>query len=203
MYRPATFDSAAHSCHIQARSAARSRKPSTRPADAMKRLLTVLACVALFATAAPARADAPNMRQSLNYFMNYFNEAVVQAIRIKEYEASENLVAKRPYTQEYMALTDLTARLEKTLGLALNLCDIYYIYNKTTYCFTKDEKTYLFDRIDNILDTLDKIKTTPYNVDASLLDDKKSPIARNVAEFDDRIDKLRAFIKSSLVVFQR
>lgn len=169
----------------------------------MKRFFSALCCALLLATAVPARADTPNMRQSLNYFMNYFNEAVVQAIRIKEYEESDNLVQKRPYTQEYIALTDLTSRLEKTLGLALNLCDIYYIYNKTTYCFTKDEKTYLFDRIDNILDTLDKIKGTPYNVDASLLDDKKSEVAKNIAEFGDRIDKLRAFIKSSLVVFQR
>lgn len=169
----------------------------------MKRFFSALCCALLLATAVPARADTPNMRQSLNYFMNYFNEAVVQAIRIKEFEDSVNLAQKRPYTQEYVALTDLTSRLEKTLGLALNLCDIYYIYNKTTYCFTKDEKTYLFDRIDNILDTLDKIKATPYNVDANLLDDKKSEVAKNVAEFGERIDKLRTFIKTSLVVFQR
>ncbi|WP_300159054.1 hypothetical protein [Solidesulfovibrio sp.] len=141
------------------------------------------------------------MRQSINYFMNYFNEAVVQAIRIKEYEDNEGLIQKRPYDQRYIALADLTSRIEKTLGLALNLCDIYYIYNKTTYCFTKDEKTYLFDRIDNILDTLEKIKETPYNVDDALLGDKKSETAKNIAEFGDRIDKLRAFIKASLIVF--
>lgn len=169
----------------------------------MKRFLSALCCVVMLASAVPAWADTPNMRQSLNYFMNYFNEAVVQAIRIKEHENSEKLIQKRPYTQEYVALTDITARIEKTLGLALNLCDIYYIYNKTTYCFTKDEKTYLFDRIDNILDTLDKIKATPYNVDPSLISDKKSFVATNIAEFGDRIEKLRTFIKSSLVVFQR
>ncbi len=167
----------------------------------MKRFLTAAACVLMLASAAPSLAETPNMRQSINYFMNYFNEAVVQAIRIKEYEDNENLIQKRPYDQRYIALTDLTARIEKTLGLALNLCDIYYIYNKTTYCFTKDEKTYLFDRIDNILDTLEKIKETPYNVDDALLGDKKSETAKNIAEFGDRIDKLRAFIKSSLIVF--
>ena len=168
----------------------------------MKRFLTAAVCALVLATAVPCAAETPNMRQSLNYFMNYFNEAVVQAIRIKEYEDKEKLIQKRPYSQEYIAMTDLTARIEKTLGLALNLCDIYYIYNKTTYCFTKDEKTYLFDRIDNILDTLEKIKETPYNVDDALLADKKSEVAKNIAEFGDRIAKLRAFIKDSLIVFQ-
>ncbi len=167
----------------------------------MKRFLTAAACVLMLASAAPSFAETPNMRQSINYFMNYFNEAVVQAIRIKEYEDNEGLIQKRPYDQRYIALADLTSRIEKTLGLALNLCDIYYIYNKTTYCFTKDEKTYLFDRIDNILDTLEKIKETPYNVDDALLGDKKSETAKNIAEFGDRIDKLRAFIKASLIVF--
>lgn len=167
----------------------------------MKRLLATLACVLFLANAAAVRAETPNIRQSINYFMNYFNEAVVQAIHIKEYETTEKLSQKRPYTQEYVALSDLNGRIEKTLGLALNLCDIYYIYNKTTYCFTKDEKSYLYDRIDNILDTLQKIKDTPYNVDADKIDDKKGVIGRNVAEFGVRIDELRAFIKASLVVF--
>uniref|UniRef100_I2PXE2 Uncharacterized protein n=1 Tax=Desulfovibrio sp. U5L TaxID=596152 RepID=I2PXE2_9BACT len=169
----------------------------------MKRCLVALTCVLLLAQAGQSWADTPNMRQSINYFMNYFNEAVVQAIHIREIEEQDQLDQKRPYTQEYVFYSDLNARIEKTLGLALNLCDLYYIYNKTTYCFTKDEKNYLFDRIDNILDTLQKVKETPYNVDASLFEDKKSPVGRNLAEFGDRIDKLRAFIKSSLVVFQR
>lgn len=169
----------------------------------MKRCLAALACVLLLAQASPSRADTPNMRQSINYFMNYFNEAVIQAIHIREIGETEQLDQKRPYSQEYLFFFDLNARIEKTLGLALNLCDLYYIYNKTTYCFTKDEKNYLFDRIDNILETLQKVKETPYNVDPALLEDKKSPVGQNLAEFGDRIDKLRAFIKSSLAVFQR
>ena len=47
----------------------------------MKRCIAALVCLVLLATAVPALADAPNMRQSMNYFMNYFNEAVVQAIQ--------------------------------------------------------------------------------------------------------------------------
>lgn len=169
----------------------------------MKRCLLALACVLFLASATGARADTPNMRQSINYFMNYFNEAVVQAIRIRELEEKELFTQKRPYTQEYVFFSDLNARIEKTLGLSLNLCDLYYIYNKTTYCFTKDEKTYIFDRIDNILETLQKIEDTAYNVDAALQEDKKSIFYQNIVEFNERIDKLRAFVKSSLVVFQR
>ena len=169
----------------------------------MKRCILVLACVFVLLQATAARADTPNMRQSINYFMNYFNEAVVQAIHLKEYEEKEQLRKKRPYTEEYIFFLDMTARIEKTIGLALNLCDIYYIYNKTTYCFTKYEKHYIFDRIDNIVDTLQKIKDTPYAVDASLVADKKGYVGSNVAEFNKRIDDLCAFVKTSLVVFQR
>ncbi|MHC1791245.1 hypothetical protein [Solidesulfovibrio sp.] len=169
----------------------------------MKRFLAALACLLCLALAGEASADTPNMRQSINYFMNYFNESVVQAIHIKEYEDTEGLTEKRPFTEEYVFYQDLKARIEKSLGLALNLCDLYYIYNKTTYCFTKDEKNYLFDRLDNIMDALQKIKDTPYPAAASLLADKGSNPARNLAEFNDRIDKLRAFITASLGVFQR
>ena len=169
----------------------------------MKPFLTALACFLCLALAVPSAAETPNMRQSINYFMNYFNEAVVQAIHIKEYEDQEGLTEKRPFTDEYVFLQDVKARLEKSLGLALNLCDLYYIYNKTTYCFTKDEKNYVFDRLDNIMDTLQKIKDTPYPAGEGVLSDKSSVPARELAALNERIDKLRAFIKSSLVVFQR
>lgn len=169
----------------------------------MKRLLAPLACLICLALAVPAMAETLNMRQSINYFMNYFNEAVVQAIQIKEYEEKEGLAEKRPYTDEFVFYQDLKARIEKTLGLALNLCDLYYIYNKTTYCFTKDEKNYLFDRIDNIMDALQKIRDTPYPGGDALLENKSSKTARDAAAFTERVDKLRTFIKSSLSVFQR
>ncbi len=169
----------------------------------MKRFLAPLACLVCLALAAPAAAETPNMRQSINYFMNYFNEAVVQAIQIKEYEDKEGLTEKRPYTDEFVFYQDLKARIEKSLGLALNLCDLYYIYNKTTYCFTKDEKNYLFDRLDNIMDALQKIKDTPYVGGEIALENKSGTAARQLAAFNERVDKLRAFVKSSLVVFQR
>jgi hypothetical protein len=169
----------------------------------MKPFLAALACFLCLALAGPASAETPNMRQSINYFMNYFNEAVVQAIHIKEHEDQEGLTEKRPFTDEYVFYQDLKARLEKSLGLALNLCDLYFIYNKTTYCFTKDEKNYVFDRLDNIMDALQKIKDTPYPAGETLLENKSSAPARELAAFNERIDKLRTFIKSSLVVFQR
>ena len=169
----------------------------------MKRFLAALACLLCLALAGEASADTPNMRQSINYFMNYFNESVVQAIHIKEYEEKEGLTEKRPFTEEYVFYQDLKARIEKSLGLALNLCDLYYIYNKTTYCFTKDEKNYLFDRLDNIMDALQKIKDTPYVGGDVALENKSGAPARQLAAFNERVDKLRAFVKSSLVVFQR
>jgi hypothetical protein len=170
----------------------------------MKRFYAVLtACLLCLVLAAPATADTPNMRQSINYFMNYFNEAVVQAIQIKEIEDKEGLAEKRPFTEEFVFYQDLKARIEKTIGLALNLCDLYYIYNKTTYCFTKDEKNYLFDRLDNIMDALQKIRDTPYPAGETLLENKTASPARELAAFNARVDKLRAFVKSSLVVFQR
>jgi hypothetical protein len=169
----------------------------------MKRLLSALCCLLCLAFAANVRAETPNMRQSINYFMNYFNEAVVQGIHIKEYQEKEKIDQKRPYSEEYVFFADLNARIEKTLGLSLNLCDIYFIYNKTTYCFTKDEKSYLFDRIDNIVDTLGKIRDTKYNVSPALLEDKKSTVYANLVEFNERVDKLREFVKSSLGVFNR
>ena len=169
----------------------------------MKRFLAALACLLCLAVAGAASADTPNMRQSINYFMNYFNEAVVQAIKIKEYEDHEGLAGKRPFSDEFVFFQDLNGRIEKSLGLALNLCDLYYIYNKTTYCFTKDEKNYLFDRLDNIMDTLQKIREAPYPAGANLQENKGSVPAKQLAEFNERVEKLRAFIKSSLGVFQR
>ena len=169
----------------------------------MKRFFAPLACLVCLALAAPAAAETPNMRQSINYFMNYFNEAVIQAIQIKEHEDKEGLAEKRPYADEFVFYQDLKARIEKSLGLALNLCDLYYIYNKTTYCFTKDEKNYLFDRLDNIMDALQKIKDTPYVGGDVALENKSGTAARQLAAFNERVDKLRAFVKSSLVVFQR
>jgi len=168
----------------------------------MKRLLASLACLLCLALAGTASADTPNIRQSINYFMNYFNEAVVQAIKIKEYEDEKGIATKRPFTDEFVFYQDMTGRIEKSLGLALNLCDLYYIYNKTTYCFTKDEKNYLFDRLDNILEALQKIRDTPY-ASTELLEDKSSRAAKQLEEFNDRLDKLRAFVTSSLGVFQR
>ena len=172
----------------------------------MKRFLAALVCLVClvcFTGTAPASADAPQMRQSINYFMNYFNEAVVQAIKIKEYTDQEGIAAKHPFTDEFVFFQDLNSRIEKSLGLALNLCDLYFIYNKTTYCFTKDEKNYLFDRLDNIMDALQKIRDAPYPPTGNLLENKSSVPAKQLAEFNERIDMLRAFIKSSLGVFQR
>jgi hypothetical protein len=168
----------------------------------MKRILTIFLTLSCLALATGVWADTPNIRQCINYFMNYYNETSVQAIRVGDYQEKEKINQTRPYTEEYVFFTDLSTRMEKSVVLALNLCDLYYIYNKATYCFTKDEKRYLLNRIDNITDALLKLRNAPYNVSPSLLEDKQSKVYETLTDFNARLDKLREFIKSSLVVFQ-
>jgi hypothetical protein len=168
----------------------------------MKRILTALLTLSCLALATGAWAQSPNIRQSINYFITYYNEASVQGMRGSEYLEKENINQVRPYTEEYVFFTELNNRIDKSLILSINLCDLYYIYNKATYCFTVDEKKYLLNRIANIQDGLLKLRNAPYNVPAALLEDKQSKAYASLTEFNARIDKLRDFTKSSLVVFQ-
>ena len=56
---------------------------------------------------------------------------------------------------------------------------------------------------DRVMDALQQIRKDKYNVPEELLEDKKSKEYENLTEFNDRIDKLRTFIQSSLQVFDR
>jgi hypothetical protein len=169
----------------------------------MKRCVCVLACLLLLASGTTALADAPNPRQSITYFMNFFNESVVQASTATDMLEKGKSDPGYPYCAKYLFYTELMNRIEKTMTLALNLCDIYHLYSKTTYCFTKDEKTYLFDRIDNILQVLQRLMENPYTTGDNFQEGDKEKINEQQSVFNERVRKLRAFIRSSLPAFQR
>ncbi|QLA13221.1 hypothetical protein [Desulfolutivibrio sulfodismutans] len=175
--------------------------PMSLVESAMKKVLAALALTAslcfsqnLFAQ----QQSTPNIKECTNYFMHYFNEAVVQGIQIQELLKSKSIDGK-----DVIFYTDLSNRLEKTLGLALNLRDLYYLYGKTTYCFTKDERNYLLDRIVNISEMLKQIMSNEFEINLS--GDEKDIRAReseNITKFRDRVERLRAFLDTSLYIFK-
>lgn len=169
----------------------------------MKRLVLVLACLLPWATWASAQEEGPNLRQSINYFMTFFNESSTQASTIKELQNKEKQDPNHPYTETFLYYTDLGDRIDRALGLALNLCDLYFIYYKATYCFAKDEKSYLLARIDNILSTLQQLIDRPFVVVTTSRDGAKAGMNDQEVVFLERVRKLRAFIKASLPAFQR
>lgn len=148
--------------------------------------LVLAAFLAVWAPGLPPAAQAqrggPNIKESVNYFMNYFNESVVQLIRIQELTSSGAL--DRDALFFYF---DLTTRIEKTLGLVFNLRDLYFLYGRTTYCFTKDEKRYLLDRIQNITEAIGKIRDMPYL--APLSEDIAAKPAETAAKGGDATSK--------------
>ncbi len=167
----------------------------------MKTKLPVLAVLALllFCSPCPAQAqNAPNIKESINTFMHYFNETVVQSIQIQEILKEDGLS-----DTDSLFFFDLTNRLDKTLGLVLNLRDLYFLYGKTTYCFTKDERKYILDRIENINSALKTIVENKYIISADELrgaqNDRR---AENLVRFTDRVDRLRAFLETSLHIFR-
>lgn len=166
----------------------------------MKKYLAMLALflLAAFPPAAMAQGGAPNIKESTNSFTHYFNESVVQGIQIQELLKSKAIDGK-----DVIFYTDLANRLEKTLGLVLNLRDLYYLYGKTTYCFTKDERRYILDRIANISDMLKQIAANDFAINIS--GNEKDISAREseaMTVFRDRVDRLRQFIETSLHIFK-
>jgi methionine-rich copper-binding protein CopC len=170
---------------------------------AMKKILAALAVTTLLCSSHAALAQtqpqgSPNVKESINFFMHYFNEAVVQGIQIQELLKSNAIDGK-----DVIFYTDLANRLEKTLGLALNLRDLYYLYGKTTYCFTKDERKYLLDRIANISEMLTQITSSDFDINIS--GNEKDIRAREneaIAKFRGRVERLQAFIETSLHIFK-
>lgn len=172
----------------------------------MKRCVCVLVCALVLAMSSVARADGPNLRQSVTYFVNFINESLVQAATLTDLLQKEKKAPNYPYTAKYVFYSDLSRRIGNTLDMALNLCDLYHLYAKTTYCFTKDEKTYLFDRIDNILNVLQQLVDSPYPPipdEATITTEDKAQMDQLRSTFAERVRKLRQLIRSSLPAFDR
>lgn len=167
----------------------------------MKRYLALMAMLSVICfshVALGQQQGAPNIKESTNYFTHYFNESVVQSIQIQELYKSEKIDG-----QGVIFYTDLNNRLEKTLALVLNLRDLYYLYGKTTYCFTKDERKYLLDRIASISDMLGKIAAIDFDINPT--GDEKDLRAKEceaIAAFRSRVERLVAFIETSLHIFK-
>ncbi|MFZ5812461.1 MAG: hypothetical protein ACOY4F_10495 [Thermodesulfobacteriota bacterium] len=167
----------------------------------MKKLSLLLAVLALFTFCSPFSAQAqngPGIKESINTFMTYFNETVVQSIRIQEILKDETLS-----DADSLFFFDLVTRLEKTLGLVLNLRDLYFLYGKTTYCFTKDERKYILDRIENISGAFKQIVENKYIVSRQEIEGHKNDrLTENLGLFNDRVNRLRAFLEISQEIFR-
>lgn len=167
----------------------------------MKKLSPLLAVLVLFAFCSPFPAQAqngPSIKESINTFMTYFNETVVQSLRIQEILKDENLS-----DADSLFFFDLVSRLEKTLGLVLNLRDLYFLYGKTTYCFTKDERKYILDRIENINGTFKQLVENKYILTRQELEGLKNDRrTENLGLFNDRVNRLRAFLEISQEIFR-
>jgi hypothetical protein len=169
----------------------------------MKRLVLALACLLGLATGALAQDDFPSLRQSINYFTNFMQESTSLSIQNLETLEAEKRTAAYPLTDTAVFYADLEQRTQQLMLLTANLMDLYILYNKTTYCYARDEKNYLYGRIDFIQESLQRLLDAPYAVDTASSDGDKARLHDKRAVFDERVRKLREFITSSLPAFKR
>jgi len=163
----------------------------------MKRLIPLL-LVLFLAPYAAFGQDVPNVKESVNYFTNYFNESVVQAIEIQQY-----LKKEKPGQAENFFYVELSSRIEKTIGLAFNLRDIYFLYGKTQYCYTVDERRFILERLHSISGTLQNIRDGKYFYEIGpMVNDEKSQEYQAYSRFNERVGKLLDFINASSAIFK-
>jgi len=179
------------------------RPPCNRMEMIMKRCAIFFVCALLWTTWAQAQDSGPNLRQSIVYFMTFFNESTTQLSRTKEFLEQEKKDPKHPYTEAYLLYTDLSDRIERSMTLSLDLCDLYFIYSRATYCFAKEEKSYLLSRIDSISSVLQQLIDKPFAVATDSRTGDKAKMQDEKAAFLDRVQKLRALLKSSLPAIER
>jgi hypothetical protein len=171
----------------------------------MKRLVLALACLLGLAAVALAQTpdDFPNLRQSVNYFNNFTKDSAAMAAQIRETLEAEKQAPGYPRTDNYVFYAALGERTERLIALTANLTDLYVLYNKTTYCYAKDEKNYLYARIDAIQIALQRLIDSPYVIDTTSSDGDKARMHDKLALFNQRVAQLRAFITKSLPAFKR
>lgn len=164
----------------------------------MKRLVLALACLLLLATGASAQDNSPSLRQSIDYFTNCMREFTALSLQNVEELKAEKQVSGSSMTENHIFYADLEQRTQRLLLLTANLMDLYILYNKTTYCYARDEKNYLFGRIGFILESLQRLVDEPSAVNAATRGANKARLHDKRAFFDEQVRKLREFITSSL-----
>lgn len=164
----------------------------------MKRFIPLVLVLFLVPHAAFGQQDVPNIKECVNYFTNYFNESVVQAIEIQQYLKKETL----NQTDNFFYI-ELSSRIEKTIGLVFNLRDIYFLYGRTEYCYTIDERKFILERLHNITTTLQNIIGSKYFYDVeAFVQDKESQEFQTYSKFNERVEKLIGFIENSSAIFK-
>lgn len=169
----------------------------------MKRCAVVCVFVLLWSSLALAQDTGPNPRQSVAYCIAFMQENAKQLVKVNEAIAQEKNDPKYPFTEKFFFYVDLANRIGQSNLLAQNLCDLYYIYHRTTYCFAKEEKGYLLSRLGNVSAALQTIIKRPFFplVQAEQAD-KKTMQAEQDA-FVQHVRQLIAFVKTSLPAIRR
>ncbi len=164
----------------------------------MKRFLPFVLVLFLAPQAAFGQQDVPNIKESVNYFTNYFNESVVQAIEIQQY-----LQKEKPGQAESFFLVELSSRIEKTIGVSFNLRDLYFLYGRTQYCYAVDERRFILERLRNMSATLQNICRASYFYgDGAIVENKENQAYQWYAKFNERVEKLIGFIEKSSAIFK-
>jgi len=115
---------------------------------------------------------------------------------------AEKQAAGYPLTTNYIFYTELEQRTQRLILLTANVMDFYILYNKTTYCYGRDEKNFLFSRIDSIQKMLQRLLDTPYVVDTSASNADTARLHDKLVFFEEQVHKLQAFIVMSRPAFK-
>jgi len=169
----------------------------------MKRCAVLCLCALLWASWAQAQNSGPNLRQSIVYFLNFRSEAQKELDQIKLLLERESKEARHPYTEQYLLYTDLGARIEQAMALSLDLCDLYFIYSRATYCFAKEEKNYLLSRIDEISASLERLLDKPFVELKDVAPEDAAKMQGQRDAFLNRVRQLRAVVAASLPAIKR
>jgi len=163
----------------------------------MKKFMLLAAMLLVFPSLGLAQDGVPSIKDSVNYYTNFFNESVVQAI-----ELQQHLQKEKPGRDESYFCLELIANLEKSIDLAFNVRDLYFIYGRTMYCYAKDERKFVMDRVGNILVSLNAILQYRYfGLDAAELD-PSGFAGQNAVKFQERLKNLIAYTEKSSAIFK-
>ncbi|WP_034641163.1 hypothetical protein [Desulfovibrio inopinatus] len=147
---------------------------------------------------AVAQTSRPGIKESLAEFIVYANESLVQFGK-----AQERIHEFQPESMMFHYLDFLSGQLEKTVYIALNLHDLFYIYEKAEYCFTVDERRYITRRINTILNSLDKIIMNMKDSEGVFDKQGMTPDEhKNMDTIIERMEGFRDFVANAMFIFE-